>query len=595
MDILLVSSREADLAYMECTNEIEMAMNASDIEAFTEDGDGTKKSDGIGAKIQNLIEKIKKFFTNLFSGNDGIRDKAKAALQDKELAAKKVEVLDNVKIKKTYADFKRKIENAKTVEEVDRLTAEYNRKKAAKKIAIGCAVTVGLGALAAKVLAPRYKEANERDLDELEKDWKATHKKYLAEESKYARYKNLGGQSKKVQDLARADLAKRKHIQDIKDGTAPKGELARRKMHILGIAIADEANLLKESASQKMNAIKSGIAGKVQHHKDVKAGKKAGKEVANEARAAGVITRKDGSVDVEATQAAAPNYMDSADDAELAFFGEMEPFEESAKEKISEVIEKIIKAIKDAYQALKDKVDRAKLNKILNSELAKSEKVVKFKVKDKAIVKAVDAELKIRNKTVIAVKKVEQDFVRGKISYEEAMAKIDDIGDSCIADINDVYIKHTEASVKLDVNPYRMCQVRDYTLKLVKYQNDVMDRCQKSIEEEENRILKEVKDLEKATPYNEAADPVDATKNTSAMLRFKRKLATVFGRVDKATMNKIASTIAIASCLAVFHNYYKHQNDNAGNSSTPKPSTFDPNGLPGPGNKPVIDAAFRPA
>ena len=288
--------------------------------------------------------------------------------------------------------------------------------------------------------------------------------------------------------------------------------------------------------------------------------------------------------------------MDSAEDPELAFFGETDLYEESGsiKEKVSEVIEKIIKAIKDAYQAIKDKVDRAKLKKILNSELAKSEKMIKFKVNDKAIVKAVDAELKIRNKAIVAVKKVEQDFVRGKISYEDATAKVEDIYTSTNADITDIYTKHMEGYAKLQANEYRMSQIRTYTLKLMDYQDNILARCQKNIEAEEARILKEVKELEKASPYNEAADPVDSTKNTSTMLRFKRKLATVFGRIDKSTANKIASTIAIASCIAVFHNYDKHYRATHSNNSN-KGSMFDPNGLPGPGNKPVIDAEFRPA
>ena len=49
MDILLVSSREADLAYMEATNEIAMAMNCSDISDFMEDADSAKKSNGVSS------------------------------------------------------------------------------------------------------------------------------------------------------------------------------------------------------------------------------------------------------------------------------------------------------------------------------------------------------------------------------------------------------------------------------------------------------------------------------------------------------------------------------------------------------------------
>ena len=53
-----------------------------------------------------------------------------------------------------------------------------------------------------------------------------------------------------------------------------------------------------------------------------KAGNRAGKGVAQEANANCILTRRDGQVDVEATQKASGDYMDSADDADLAaFFG----------------------------------------------------------------------------------------------------------------------------------------------------------------------------------------------------------------------------------------------------------------------------------
>ena len=66
-----------------------------------------------------------------------------------------------------------------------------------------------------------------------------------------------------------------------------------------------------------------GFLEKCMHIKKMqKAGNRAGKGVAQEATANDIITRSDGQVDVEATQNAAADYMDSADDADLAaFFG----------------------------------------------------------------------------------------------------------------------------------------------------------------------------------------------------------------------------------------------------------------------------------
>ena len=148
MDIVMISSREADIAYLESMNEIELFGDSNYIDFFCEDGD-TNIGSAIVDKIRSLVEKIKKFFTDLFDkiASGSLKSKADAAMKkDKALAAKKVEVLDSKKIGNFSKKYTEKIKNAKSMEELDKIMAEYNTKK---KIGfgVGAAVTVGLAVL----------------------------------------------------------------------------------------------------------------------------------------------------------------------------------------------------------------------------------------------------------------------------------------------------------------------------------------------------------------------------------------------------------------------------------------------------------------
>ena len=65
MDVVMISSREADIAYLESMNEIELFGDSNYIDFFCEDGE-TNIGSAIVDKIRSLVEKIKKFFTDLF-------------------------------------------------------------------------------------------------------------------------------------------------------------------------------------------------------------------------------------------------------------------------------------------------------------------------------------------------------------------------------------------------------------------------------------------------------------------------------------------------------------------------------------------------
>ena len=117
MNNLLISSREADIAYLEASNEIEMFGDISYIDdVFTEAGNDHKSiGTVIVEKIQALAEKIKKFFIDPFDrmGLNSLKSKAEAIRKDKALAAKKVQVLNQKKIAGFSKKYKEKIKNAK--------------------------------------------------------------------------------------------------------------------------------------------------------------------------------------------------------------------------------------------------------------------------------------------------------------------------------------------------------------------------------------------------------------------------------------------------------------------------------------------------
>ena len=206
MEDYVRSSREADLAFLEATNTIAIAMDTESIDLFTEGADDKKSGfvDTIISKIRDLAEKIKKFFDDLFTSAKTklLKSKADTALKDKALANKKVEVLDTKKIGAFSKKYKEKIKNAKSIEEIDQIVAEYNKKK---KIAfgVGATVGVGLGVVAGKVLAPKYKEENAKYIDQLKYEMDGAEEAYKREFDRYA--KNYGSklaeQQKSVQEL----------------------------------------------------------------------------------------------------------------------------------------------------------------------------------------------------------------------------------------------------------------------------------------------------------------------------------------------------------------------------------------------------------
>ena len=162
LDQFTISSKNADVAFLEAENMIDLAISSSDIYAFTEAADESGK-EGIGSKIvkkiKDLADKIIKFFQDFV-------DSAKAKLLGKKikenpkaLENKKAEVLDLKKIMLFRKSYKKKIESAKTVEEVDAIVSEYEKKN---KVAAVATVSTALAGVAGLIVSGRLKESGDK-------------------------------------------------------------------------------------------------------------------------------------------------------------------------------------------------------------------------------------------------------------------------------------------------------------------------------------------------------------------------------------------------------------------------------------------------
>ena len=258
MNNLLISSREADIAYLESMNAIELFSDSSYVDFFYEDGDSSIGSTIVN-KIRNLVEKIQKFFTDLFSKitSSSLKSKADAAMKnDKALAAKKVEVLDTKKIGIFSKKYKEKIKNAKSMEELNKIMADYNKKK---KIGfgVGAAVTVGVDVLCGKVLVPKYKEESVKYVEALKQEMETAKEEFDSISNKYEKaYGKPGSENTKVQDAKSAyEKAARIYHGNEHNETMDKRDLAKKRLHVMSMVISDEMHAAKDCVSSKITTL----------------------------------------------------------------------------------------------------------------------------------------------------------------------------------------------------------------------------------------------------------------------------------------------------------------------------------------------------
>ena len=539
-DTFTISSKEADLAYMECTNLIGFSIDEGFITAFTEAGDPEKKK-SLGSqvvqRVKDLAQKILKFFQDLV-------DSAKAKLLGKKLKEnpkalenKKAEVLDLKKIMVFRSSYKKKIENAKSIEEVDAIVAEYEKKN---KVAAVATVSTALTALGALILNGRLKSSSDKIINDLNAEC----------EKRYNEMMNLQDNGASSIDVK---MAAYKYKQSEKDRDAltkknRKGELAAKKHVAFQRMISDDMKSVKEYFSSVVSKVSTAIP----NAKLKKAGKKAGKEISKEIEASGYVLGKDGSVDLEATAAAQPvgesvedsffgddfsSFEEAFDD--LTFFGD-DLFEESGLsdvgKKVSNAIKVLIEKIKKLYEEIKSKMEVAKIRAILGTKTAKSTIKIKFAINDKNITKTVGLYMKAYNNSIVEVKKIEKKFTSGKITVDEMNAELDREEAKFYTEVS--RISSTNAASKVNPDEHEARVISEYLGNLTKYQDKVVYELNKSIQDELTRLQKEAEAAERAKLQKEAEE--------------KKKVANAVAKRNKKILAVVISAIGLTGAVALF-------------------------------------------
>lgn len=594
LDAYMLSNKEADIAYTECMNAINLFDDYAETSYF-EDGTSSGKNffQTLIDKIKALAEAVVKFFTDLGASAKAkiFGDKLSKAAKDKNLANKKVEVMDDHKIMNFFSSYQKKVYDAKSEEEIDKIVSDYEKKRNTAGI---FAVVLTVAAIAGKKiydkgyperLAKQTNTANEQ----LAKlcDTVAEYNMTL-DAAPDAVIKDLQHTQKKVEklnnkkaklDAKQARIAKRKASVISKMGsegiTTLKSAVTNRFSKI-GAAISGAASEVKATAKATKNQMNAGVKNPLTAAKNARAGLAAGRAVGKEAAELGYTTES-----AEEAIFSGEIYMEESDMSTEDLFGidpfsessedifgtDDEAFEESASDvagKISAAIKKLIEKIKQMYTELKKKMEVAKLKAILGSSAAKSTIQIRFSMRDKDIAKQINMIEKCENKYTVGLKKIEQKYVSGKMSTDEMYDAIDKLDRDFYEQVDHIY--NTNASIKAEAakrtDMYNAREVKSYCEKLILMQTNVNKTLWNSIEKETSRLEREAAELERAKAE-------EAKRQAS----IKYKLAQAYARANKKALGTATAIISVVATITAFGLKLKSKSTNVNESAE---DVFDP-------------------
>ena len=568
LDQFTISSKNADIAFLEAENMIDLAISSSDIYAFTEAVDESGK-EGIGSKIvkkiKDLADKIIKFFQDFYNSAKAKILGNKIKEDPKALENKKAEILDTKKLLAFRKKYKARIEKAKSIEEVDAIVAEYDKKN--KQIIAGSVAgfvaAVPLAVLGKQIASGKLKEAGDKLINDLRNEADSASANYDAAV-------NSSADDDVMDSMITKSVKAEKNIAR-KTRKNENGQLVAKKGYALQKLISDDMKSVKDWFTSSIKAVSDGFKNSVNNAKARQTAKKAGKGVHSEVESIGDVVNKKGKrkgqIDVEESQAAAPS-MESAEDsyfgtddsfyeeafAEASFFGEefdVEDYEESfsdVKKKVSEVIQGIIEKIKKLYQEIKNKLEIAKIKSILKLKGASSTMKIKFAINDKNVTKTTKAYISAYEKYVTACKKIELQFTSGKITYDEFDKKTDDI--TALHDREIARIDSLSSTIKANavMDEHEARQVREYLSGLTNYEMKVMDTLQSNVYKELTRLKKEAEEAERIR----LASRSTGEKIRDGLVSAKHKLASMYASANKKTIIKVVGTIGLAALVTSF-------------------------------------------
>ena len=581
LDQFTISSKNADVAFLEAENMIDLVISSSDIYAFTEAVDESGK-EGIGSKIvkkiKDLADKIIKFFQDFYNSAKAKILGNKIKEDPKALENKKAEVLDTKKLLAFRKKYKARIEKAKSIEEVDAIVAEYDKKN--KQIIAGSVAgfvaVVPLAVLGKQIASGKLKEAGDKLINDLRNEADVASANYDAA-------MNSSADDDVMDSMITKSVKAEKNIAR-KTRKNENGQLVAKKGYALQKLISDDMKSVKDWFTSSIKAVSDGFKNSVNNAKSRQTAKKAGKEVQSEVESMGYVVNKKGKrkgqIDVGASQAAAPS-MESAEDsyfgtddsfyeeafAEASFFGEefdVEDYEESfsdVKKKVSEVIQGIIEKIKKLYQEIKNKLEIAKIKSILKLKGASSTMKIKFAINDKNVTKTTKAYISAYEKYVTACKKIELQFTSGKITYDEFDKKTDDITALHDREIARIDSLSTTMKANAVMDEHEARQVREYLSGLTNYEMKVMDTLQSNVDKELTRLKKEAEEAERIRLANRSTGEkikdglvYAGGKTKDGLVSAKHKLASMYASANKKTIKKIVAVIALTPLVMKFQN-----------------------------------------
>lgn len=537
LDQFTISSKNADIAFLEAENMIDLAISSSDIYAFTEAVDESGK-EGIGSKIvkkiKDLADKIIKFFQDFYNSAKAKILGNKIKEDPKALENKKAEILDTKKLLAFRKKYKARIEKAKSVEEVDAIVAEYDKKN--KQIIAGSVAgfvaAVPLAVLGKQIASGKLKEAGDKMINDLRGEADKARHEWLNEYNSVGSTSDGSG-SGSPKETELWDNVKNTYKEFKKKSTDNKnGDITAKKIYALQKLISDDMKSVKDYFTSAVSAVSNGFKGAVQN------AKKGIDQVMPERIKKGLFKENDV---VESADEILGDDFSSFEEAfdDLTFFGD-DLFEESGLsdvgKKVSNAIKVLIEKIKKLYEEIKSKMEVAKIRAILGTKTAKSTIKIKFAINDKNITKTVGLYMKAYNNSIVEVKKIEKKFTSGKITVDEMNAELDREEAKFYTEVS--RISSTNVASKVNPDEHEARAISEYLGNLTKYQDKVVYELNKSIQDELTRLQKEAEAAERAKLQKEAEE--------------KKKVANAVAKRNKKILAVVISAIGLTGAVALF-------------------------------------------
>lgn len=165
MKSLDIYMKESYISYMEACAEIDMIYDTSCIQMYTEEGSEKSLFQRLKGKVKSLVDKISTKIKDFLGTNDLKKKVSEAEAMDQSiLNDAKFEIIDSTKknmFTKKYID---KIKNAKSVDEINKIMDDYNKKKKVTKFTVVVS-GVALIVIAKKLISSGSARKCEADLN----------------------------------------------------------------------------------------------------------------------------------------------------------------------------------------------------------------------------------------------------------------------------------------------------------------------------------------------------------------------------------------------------------------------------------------------